>query len=273
MQYALQFKEVCLKLNNMNTLNLQKCFTLALFGLLLASLSPGAATETINIAMPESFKPYTYEVDGQWRGIDLDIARELHKRMGLDVHYQSMPWARQLAHAEKGLSAGVLTMYCNDKKTFLEVTEESFYQIKISLFARKETIKQLDIRSLNDLPQGSVVGIVRSNFFAPQVEKHSNLSVSYSHNTPILTQQLYLKRIDYVMEEYLPFMFYSKESGYSDDIVEVMVYLTDEVCTGFSKSFFGEQAQSVAQQASELIQQLKAEGYIDRVIQQYIHLQ
>lgn len=255
----------------MRTPTLLKSLFRAQCALLLASLSYSAATETIHIAMPESFKPYTYEEEGRWLGIDLDIARELHKRMGLDVNYQSLPWARQLAYAEKGLSAGLLTVYCNDKKEFLEITEESFYQIRISLFARKDRTRQLDIRSLEDLPKGSVVGIVRSNFFAPEVEKHPNLSVNYSHNTPLLIQQLYLNRIDYVVEEYLPFMFYSNESGYSDDIVEVMVYLTDDVCTGFSRAFFGDQALSVAQHASELIRQLKVEGFIDRVIQKYIH--
>lgn len=236
----------------------------------LIALSERVSAETYKVGIPEALKPYTYKDGQEWVGIDMDIARELYRRMGLDVEFKSAPWARQLAYAERGLTAGILTVYCKDKKDFLAVPSESFYEVKISVFSRKTSTEKLSIQSLDDIPEGSVIGIVRGNFFAEEVEKYPHISINYTHNTPLLIQQLQLGRIDYVIEEYLPFMYYSKENGISDTFVENMVYLKDEVCTAFSRPFFGEQASELAIQASELIRSLKEEGFIQGMIKKYI---
>ena len=229
-----------------------------------------AQAEVLKIAMPEAFKPYTYQGDdGVWTGIDVEIGREMHARMGLDVVYDSLPWARQLAYAERGLSAGILTVYCEDRKDFLVLSNESFYDIRISLFARQDVLKGPAVSSLEDLPEGSVIGIVRGNFYAKELARYPNLKINYSHNTELLMEQLYRKRIDYVMEEYLPFMYYTKEKNYNAVFSEVMVYLEDRVCTAFSKTFFGDKTAQLAEKANEVIRQLKAEGFIDRVIMKY----
>lgn len=67
----------------------------------------------------------------------------------------------------------------------------------------------------------------------------------------------------------ITFLFYSKDKKYADNFVEVMNYLEDEVCTAFSKTYFGDKASALADKASEYIKALKAEGFIDRVIQKY----
>jgi ABC-type amino acid transport substrate-binding protein len=82
-------------------------------------------------------------------------------------------------------------------------------------------------------------------------------------------EQLYRKRIDFVIEEYLPFMYYSKEKKYTDEFAEVMLYLEDRVCTAFSKTVFGDKTAQLAEKANDVIKQLKAEGFIDRVILKY----
>jgi ABC-type amino acid transport substrate-binding protein len=225
--------------------------------------------EALKIAMPESFQPYTYKLQGEWAGIDVDIGRELHKRMGLEVKYEAMPWARQLAYTEKGLSAGILTVYCDDKKDFLALSSEPFYPIKISLFAHKDNVINQPPDSLINIRENAVLGLVRGNFYAAELEKHPHITLSYAHNTALLIEQLYSKRIDYVMEEYLPFMFHSKKRAYTDTFTEVMTYLEDGVCAAFSKPFFGDKTTTIVEQANEHIKALKAEGFIDRVIQKY----
>lgn len=125
--------------------------------LLLIVINPVWA-ETMKIAMPEEFKPYSYSDQGSFKGIDLEIGQALYERLSWNVDFQPMPWTRQLAYAEKGLASGILTVYCEDQKDYLAISNEAFYQTKISLFALKTKPK---LASLESLPEGAIIGVVR----------------------------------------------------------------------------------------------------------------
>lgn len=203
-------------------------------------------------------------------GIDFEINLELFKRLGIDVSYETFPWTRQLAYAEKGLSAGILTVYCEDKRPFLEIVEEPFYEVKISLFTKQKKHEEIKIHSLAHIPKGSRVGIVRENFFSSLLDEFKSIKKAFTHATPLLIKQLKYDRLDYVLEEFLPFMYYAKEEGFSSEFKEALIVQENNVCTAFSKPYFDGDTQAIADKASKVIKEMKTEGFIDKVIQKYI---
>jgi ABC-type amino acid transport substrate-binding protein len=226
--------------------------------------------DTLKILATENFKPYSYSNNGSAAGIDYEINKELFKRLGHDVSYEILPWARQLAYAKKGLGAAILTVYCEDKKPFLEIVDEPFYQVKISLFEKNNKTNSNTLNTLTDIPNASTVGVIRGNFFSSSLDSHKHIKKVLTHATPLLIKQLHFDRLDYVLEEYLPFMFYSKQEGYISEFREAMILQENNVCTAFSKKYFNGDATDIASKASAIIMQLKAEGFIDGVIQKYI---
>jgi len=106
------------------------------------SLPSICLSASLKILATENFKPYSYSDNGSTTGIDYEINKELFKRLGHDVSYEALPWPRQLAYAKKGLGAAILTVYCEDKRPFLEIVDEPFYQVKISLFEKHKKLIQ-----------------------------------------------------------------------------------------------------------------------------------
>jgi polar amino acid transport system substrate-binding protein len=238
--------------------------------LLLLSIPSISFSDPIKIVMPEEFRPYTFLKEGKWTGIDLEINQELYKRMGVEVVFESVPWARQIIYTEKGLAAGLLTSYCEDKKDYLEIAEEPFYTVQISLLSRKTNIPQKKISSLAMLPKNSSIGVIRASFLADSLDNYPQINPSYTDSTSVLIAQLFHKRVDYVLEELIPFKFFSKKEGYSSAFTEVFLFEENAVCAAYSKKFFGEKVKDVAFRASNIIKQLKAEGFIDQVMDKYI---
>lgn len=233
--------------------------------------SQATADEAIRISFTESFKPYSYRDNGQWKGIDIEIGRELHKRMGLEVQYYPLPWARSQSYAEKGLIGGLLTAYCEDKRSYLETSSESFYTVKISLFARKDVAAKTPINDLMDLPKHSRVGVIIDNFFNDMINGHPYIEKAFTHSSALMPRQLFHRRIDYALEEYFPFIFYSRESGFAEEFQEVLVLREFRVCAVFSKAHFGpEKSRALAERASEVIRELKQSGFVDATISKYI---
>ncbi len=228
------------------------------------------AAEPMSISLTQTFKPYTYLEDGKWKGIDIEIGRELHQRMGLEVELTALPWARQLAYAKSGEVAGLLTAYCEDERDFLEPTSEHYYKVKASLFARRDVAAKAPIKQLADIPNGARVGVIIENIFNDVLDSRTEIERARSHSSELLPMQLFHRRVDYVLEEFFPFVFYSKQAGVESEFEEVLVMREFKVCAVFSKTHFGDKSTLIAERASRVIKQLKEEGFIDGVIQKYI---
>lgn len=234
---------------------------------LLSVMSTHLQAEILNIAATESFEPYIIHDRKGWRGVDIEINRALMKRLGFEPEYQGVPWTRQLAYVEKGISGALLTVYCDDKRAFIEIVEEPFYEVRISLFARKDA--SLNISSLQELPTHARVGVVRENFFGKHLEAIAHIETAYTHDTPNLAAQLFHARIDFAYEEFIPFTYYAKKHGYAQQFKELLPVQRYQVCTAYSRTYFGERTAKLAQRTKTVIQQMKKEGVITRILDQY----
>ncbi len=227
------------------------------------------AEQRLSIATTHAFEPYTIDSGERLRGIDVEIGNELYKRLKLDIDYQVMPWARQLAYAEKGEVSGILTVYCEDERDFLAISKEHFYKVNIALFAHKDRAPARTIKSLKDLPENTSVGIVRDNYFIDQIDPRMKIKKELSHSTSLLIPQLALGRIDFALEEDLPFRYYAKQLGVLDSIKLITTTLTNKVCTAFSKEQLGSNAIKLAAQADKHIIDMRQSGFIQSILNKY----
>lgn len=70
--------------------------------LLCASAGSALAAEPITIGAEDDWYPYSGTVDSKAKGMAVDIVREAFKKAGVDVVFQSMPYARCMEDAKAG---------------------------------------------------------------------------------------------------------------------------------------------------------------------------
>jgi len=84
--------------------------------LIVSICASAQAGETLKISVDDNFPPYSFTKNGEPAGIDVDIVRELGKR--LDIHFEIslMPWKRLLTYTEKGSCDGSMSLFKTDER-------------------------------------------------------------------------------------------------------------------------------------------------------------
>ncbi|HKS14730.1 MAG TPA: transporter substrate-binding domain-containing protein [Pseudomonas sp.] len=123
--------------------------------LLLASLSFLAHGERLRIVSDE-WSPYFYQENGQFRGMDYEVANEVFRRLDIQVHWQILPWKRCLALVEQGLADGILDIFqTSARQAAMVYPDEPMSTVEFVLFQAKARPHQ--VNRLEDLA-GLTVG-------------------------------------------------------------------------------------------------------------------
>ncbi len=238
------------------------------FLIFLAAVSVGHVhADSFRVGMPEDFKPYTYTENGVWHGIDVDIGRHFYRALGINPTYLPMPWARQLRLAESGALDAILTVYCDEAAPFLHISKVFLYPVQVSLFGRVDLSEAMSVAGTPK--QGAIVGVVRENKLIDLLEGRDQLRIHETYSTPLLLEQLVADRIDYVLEEDLPFLSYARDRGYQSAIKEVQTLKEMEVCLAFSKNSRHKFDEAFLERAENILRQMKANGTIERIVARY----
>ncbi|CAM3664627.1 Extracellular solute-binding protein [Pseudomonas reidholzensis] len=110
-------------------------YTLCL--LLLTCLCSLAQAERLRLVTDE-WAPYVYQQDGQPKGIDYEVAREVFQRLGIELDVQFMPWKRCLVMVEQGLADGVLDIFLSEaRKAYMVFPEEPMSEAEFVLLRKR----------------------------------------------------------------------------------------------------------------------------------------
>ncbi len=73
----------------------------------------------------DPLKPYSYEVDGEYKGIAYDLLDLVMTRLDIDYKFELIPWSRVLKRAEAGEADCVLSgAYSLDREPYIAYTPE-----------------------------------------------------------------------------------------------------------------------------------------------------
>ena len=79
----------------------------------------------------EEWVPFEYTVDGESRGIDVDVTAQIMQKLGLPYEIQFYPWSRAWLMAEKGVADAVLSVSYKSSRE-----KELYYTPEQAAFAR-----------------------------------------------------------------------------------------------------------------------------------------
>lgn len=199
---------------------LKKSLLLALFAVMVvlcaacASTPASSAKKTFIVGLDDSFPPMGFrDDDNNIVGLDVDLATEVAKRMGMEVELKPIDWDAKALE----LSSGNIDCLWNG----VTITEERKKEMDFSrpYLANQQVVIVLADSQITDIPSlaGSTVGLQKGSSALDALNKNeiaSQVTVNeYADNVTALTD-LTIGRVDAVLLDEVVARYYeTKEAG------------------------------------------------------------
>lgn len=107
------------------------------------------AGETLKIAVDDDFPPFSFSKNGETAGIDVDIVKELGRRLGIDFEISLMPWKRLLTMTRNGLFDGSMSLFKTSEREEYAIFTHPVHYSTFVLFVKKGN--EFQYTSIKDL--------------------------------------------------------------------------------------------------------------------------
>ena len=106
-----------------------------------------------------SFPPFGYEHEGRAAGVEVDLVKEMGRRLGIAVEVDIYPWPRMLKMMQNGqLDCMFAAFYTPEREQYMSYTRMPIHVSRLALYTRKDRV--FEFRALEDL-KGKRIGILR----------------------------------------------------------------------------------------------------------------
>jgi len=245
-----------------------------ILGLLILLLLPGTGrAETLRYAVFPA-PPYMIEAEESQQakdalsGIDVDIVREIARRMNLDLAFVRCPWLRCLDLMETGDADLLSSAYKKpDRERFMHyLTSPYLNDLPISFYVRKGS--GIRIARYEDLYQLDSVGVLRGAGYFERFDNDARIRKYEVASQAQLFPMLISGRIQ-AMAGYVPTENYRlKVQGYAGS-VEKTAYVYDEDARVYLAISRKSPLASRLAEFDRVHEELLREGFIARVIEAY----
>ena len=165
------------------------------------------AAGVMKVGVEGTYQPYNYhDENGDLVGLDVDIAREIGKRMGVDVEFTETDWDSLLASMDTGRIDEVISdvSISDEREEKYDFTDPYLY-----IYRYVVTLSSSDISSVEDL-KGKKVATSLTNAFNPQWEAWGATVVPVDTSEQALSL-LASGRADFVAADDILFKTYQEE--------------------------------------------------------------
>jgi len=203
---------------------MQKYFVILTLWVLLGSVAVQsvAAQQVLNFATLDKFSPFTWKENGQAKGIDIDIVKEMCQRMGVECNIRFYPWKRVLAYTEEGKIDGGFGAFKNPtREAFAYFLEYPVHYSTYSIFVKKG--HEFPFKKIEDL-YGKNIGINRGfklNKEFDEAASTNKIRVQEVGDMAININKLMLSRIEGIAGNYHEALVSLKKMGLSDQVVSL----------------------------------------------------
>lgn len=142
-----------------------------------------------------SWEPYTYTVDNEPMGFELEIFQSVMDKMGYRVDFVEMPWKRCLKFLQSGEVDVVISMLINkEREMFTIFPDEHISTTDFMLISLEESDIQYQnpLINLKDYKIGSILGF----HYGDEFDNASYLDKVEVGNSELLLELLLKKRLD-----------------------------------------------------------------------------
>lgn len=215
----------------------------------------------------EEYPPYEYLENGKFVGLDIDIVREVCKRIGSKPIFRVRPWKRCLLEMKNGESDAVLSLFNTpERNEFLYYpTEHLFFEQNVIL-ARKE--RNLTVSNLDDLKKLNV-GIIAGYSYGEKFDHYKGITKESCKSPEEMLKKLDAGRMDVGIGNSLVCKYLNKKLGF-DEIESIYILLNDPMYVAFSKASKLD-GETLSKKFSETLKKMREEGFFEHIEKKYLN--
>ena len=206
---------------------------------MLSVSSYAFADEVIRFVGIKAQVPYSFEEDGEVKGIDCDLFSEISKRLGFAAKIELVPFKRGIEYIKNGKADGILQIYYKkERENFVIYSERPIHYSSISIFVKKGN--EFIFNKIEDLygkKVGNHSGFIISTQFT-QAAEEKKILLEEARTTNMNLKKLEAGRIDCFVANSDTVLFNVKKLGLMGKIVELPTPLIPKkmVYLGLSKN-------------------------------------
>ncbi len=244
----------------------------SLLGLvLLLVMATTSAEQTLFFVGDEDNKPECFiNAAGEVTGSDVDIIRELAKRLNLDINIQLTPWVRVLAMVESGQADGGFPLFFTPKRHEYALYTKAPLHVSVMTVYTKST-HEFVYQDYTDLYQKKI-GINRGYSISKEFDLAVNkglIEIFEVETVDQLVSMLIDQRIDAIAATPSSVSSYLLEKGIEISAIGQVrprpAYLT------LSKKAEVEDKEKLLQDINRVLIEMKKDGYIERITNKFLN--
>lgn len=123
-------------------------------------IAPAAGSPASIRCGTNEFPPYTYaDESGQAAGVEVEVVKELARRVGVSITVEIMPWPRLLTNMRnKKLDCMFAAFYSAERAQYMAYTSTPIHVSRLAVFVREDA--RFELGDIDDL-KGRRVGMIK----------------------------------------------------------------------------------------------------------------
>lgn len=242
-------------------------FWLLLFSLLLP-VARGLASEPV-VLVTAQYPPFSYEEDGQQKGLAVDLVREAFARMRQPLRIEFVPFARAIEMVKSGEADGIFPFALSeDRKVFALFSSEKLLVDPGSLFVRADSTITFDGDYAKLSPY--TIGMQRGTNHGPafmQALSTYNIKTDPAENQERNITKLVAGRFDIAVGPRLVVLYAARQAGKAGEIK----LLYSGVSEGFA--YLGvsrlRNREALLQQFDQTLRRMRQDGSYEKIVRAY----
>lgn len=240
--------------------------TLAACGKSSATSQPKLVTkDTLTVGMEGTYAPYSYRENGKLTGFEVDLAKDVAKKMGYQVKFVPTKWDSLIA----GVGAKKFDLAIND----IAMTPERQKAYTFStpyIYSKTALITKQDnnaIKNVNDI-KGKKIAAATGTANAQNVKKFGGQVVSSSDfaSAMALVQQ---GRVEAAMNSQEAFLYYQQTN--KNDGLKSMVIPTDKIPAQGIGILMAKDNKGLQKKVNKALEELRKDGTLKQLSEKYFH--
>lgn len=169
-----------------------------LFGLIPSSWAEASHKPHI-VAVYTDWKPYGYYHEGTAQGFEIDIFREVAKRMGVTVEFINCPWKRCLKMIEKGKADVLISaLKTAEREEYMIFPSEPISKSETALFTKKDA-PLIGFNGGAEYLKGLKVGVTSGFSYGDSFDKDEGIIKLEARSTEQVVKMFMVGRSDLII--------------------------------------------------------------------------
>lgn len=227
----------------------------------------GVCAEKV-IFVYEVYPPYEFHEDGQLVGTDVDIIREVCRRIDIEPVFRELPWERAIKEVTDGKAHAIFSLLkTKEREQFLFFPRENISYEQFIFVVRKGS--PVRAKRLDDL-KGRRIGQCRGYSYDPAFDTYKGFDREYSSNDEEQLRKLKGGRMDAAIMNREVFRFTARKMGIQDlfEILEFEFAPKHFMYVGFSRAQ-GKNGRILSEQFDKVLNGMKKQGTFQKIVEKY----